>query len=238
MNYYIYQITNLLDEKIYIGKRTTKKEPHKDKYLGSSDLVKRAIQKYGLENFRKDILCCCYSSEELEAKEAELVNESFIKRSDTYNRHVGGKGGWQHINNDPSKRKEVSEIAKTWCKENNWVPSDFWTEDNRKTVIANAKKIQKKATEAARSVPKHIVSNHCLGSRFYIDPCSLQRKRFIQEKQPSGWILLKEHYELTRTIPERWFNDGNRNYLIPYSDSRVKDLNLVRGRIKAQQPKG
>lgn len=48
----IYKITNLINGKIYIGK-----EKFDDpKYMGSGLLIKRAIKKYGLDNFKKSII--------------------------------------------------------------------------------------------------------------------------------------------------------------------------------------
>ena len=53
MTHYVYQITNLINNKKYIGKHSGELN---DSYLGSGENVKNAIKKYGKENFRKDIL--------------------------------------------------------------------------------------------------------------------------------------------------------------------------------------
>ena len=45
----IYKITNLINNKIYIGKDTTS-DPN---YFGSGLLINRAFKKYGKENFTK-----------------------------------------------------------------------------------------------------------------------------------------------------------------------------------------
>jgi len=69
-----------------------------DSYMGSGLRIQYAIKKYGIENFEKTILFECASAEEMNAKEAEIVNEDFIARDDVYNIKLGGDGGWDSIN--------------------------------------------------------------------------------------------------------------------------------------------
>jgi hypothetical protein len=47
INYYVYEITNLINGKKYIGKRACKCDIEEDVYMGSSKVLKEAIRKYG-----------------------------------------------------------------------------------------------------------------------------------------------------------------------------------------------
>lgn len=92
MFYTIYKITNNLNGKFYIGKHQTKNL--QDGYMGSGKLIRRAIRKYGLDNFTKEILHVYDTEEEMNTKEKELV----VLGESSYNLCEGGKGGFGYIN--------------------------------------------------------------------------------------------------------------------------------------------
>ena len=52
---YIYKTTNQINGKIYIG-LTTMNEEESKWYFGSGDSIKKALEKHGVENFKKEIL--------------------------------------------------------------------------------------------------------------------------------------------------------------------------------------
>ncbi len=88
--HYVYKIINSLNNKIYIGKRTTSSIIEEDTYYGSGDLIKLAIKKYGLNNFTKKILKEFKTEKEAYDYEATLVTKEFILNQNTYNIALGG----------------------------------------------------------------------------------------------------------------------------------------------------
>lgn len=96
MYYYIYRIINLINNKIYIGVHRTNNLD--DGYMGSGKLITRAIEKYGITNFKKEILEFFNSYDDALEKEKELINDNFLLREDIYNLRRGGTGGWDYIN--------------------------------------------------------------------------------------------------------------------------------------------
>lgn len=96
----IYQATNIINGKIYIGQTTdslkVREANHyaKSKKAGKTEIFRNAIRKYGRDNFIWEILCKCYSKIELDEKEQEYVwlNNS-SNRECGYNIHIGGANG-------------------------------------------------------------------------------------------------------------------------------------------------
>jgi len=89
MRHFIYKITNNLNGKYYIGRHSTKNID--DSYMGSGIGIKNAINKYGIENFTKEIIEETSSSELLWELEKQIVNEDVVKDNMSYNMTYGGK---------------------------------------------------------------------------------------------------------------------------------------------------
>lgn len=86
--YYIYKTTNLINERFYIGRHSTNNL--EDGYLGSGSIIKQAINKYGINNFKCEVLEFCKSIEDVIKREEEIVTADFIQNPLCYNAKPGG----------------------------------------------------------------------------------------------------------------------------------------------------
>lgn len=88
----IYQTVNLVNNKKYIGKQWNTLNK---KYLGSGKALKLAIKKYGIQNFRKDVLEDLIDDfTTLSEKEIYYINlYDAVHSKEFYNIASGGTGG-------------------------------------------------------------------------------------------------------------------------------------------------
>lgn len=70
---FIYKTTNLINNKIYVGQHTTYNLD--DGYLGSGNLFRKSLNKYGKGNFKREILEFCDDYEKLVEIEKFWITE-------------------------------------------------------------------------------------------------------------------------------------------------------------------
>jgi hypothetical protein len=176
--YYIYQITNLTNNKIYIGKHIA--SSLENDYMGSGKLLKKAIKKHGLKNFKKDILFVFDNEQDMNIKEKKLVTEEFCLRKDTYNLCVGGKGGFSFINrynlHCTEKQKEAGKnnIKKAQKKYKElWHFSDEFRKHCKEKNSEAQKKLRKKIGGAFKG------KKHTEEAKQKISQSSKKRKQVI-----------------------------------------------------------
>lgn len=138
MFYIVYKTTNIINGKIYIGSHIS--EYVNDKYLGSGKLLFKAIKRYGRKNFEKNNLAIFNNVKEMFNLEVSLVDEDFIKRSDTYNIKKGGYGGWAYINKRKTK-KELQEACKKGLETRRFLLKN--DEEYKKRVSINISRAKK-----------------------------------------------------------------------------------------------
>lgn len=213
-HYCVYKITNITNNKFYIGAHET--YDLWDSYMGSGKNIKRALKKYGVANFKKEILFTLTSREEMYLKEAELVTLEFIERKDTYNLTLGGYGGFHHLNSDISAMKaRNSNAAKIW---NSSRPKEFYEEFHKigrkamlekypngtKSSFHHNKKLQEKANKASQTEKAQLKRKE-----------SFKKINHSQGEKNSQfgtcWIYnleLKENKKIIKSDLDIWISEG------------------------------
>lgn len=114
---YIYLTENLINGKIYIGKHH--KTEYDDKYYGSGVLLLKALNKYGIENFKNTLIDTADTVEELNEKEKYYISYYREQNKVLYNIAKGGDGGDTLSDKSAEEKEEfinkMTKINKERC---------------------------------------------------------------------------------------------------------------------------
>ncbi|MBQ0113234.1 MAG: hypothetical protein KBT03_08915 [Bacteroidales bacterium] len=110
MKYIVYLTLCTSNNKIYVGVHETNNPEIFDGYLGNGVYTSRpasykrsttpfkfAVNKYGINSFKRMTLKVFDTAEEAYKFESEIVTDEFIRRKDTYNIKLGGSGGCPEV---------------------------------------------------------------------------------------------------------------------------------------------
>lgn len=211
---YIYLTTNLINNKKYIGQKKSSTFLY-EKYLGSGSLLRKAINKYGRENFKVELLCECDSKEELDAKEIFYIAlYDATNNPEYYNLTKGGESGFGgpkfkgHSHTEDAKKR----ISDKTSGENNPFYGCHHTDECKQRMRDAAKH---RAPVSAETREK--LSKIHKGVKF-----TEEHKRKISEAQKGskgnnyGKTLSDEvKSKISDTVHNQvWMNDGTRSYRV------------------------
>lgn len=93
--YTLYETSNTINNKIYVGVHKT--DNPMDSYLGSGTALSKDIKKFGKDKFTKRIIAIFEIADEAFAAEKKIVTKEFCLKDNVYNIATGGYGGFDHI---------------------------------------------------------------------------------------------------------------------------------------------
>lgn len=115
---FVYVTTNHINGKKYIGQKRYDKANKWKSYIGSGIYLKRAINKYGSENFSKEIIEDCETKEYLDEREKYWIEYyDAVKSNKFYNIASGGDGGNTIAGYSEEKLEQYKEYKKKLHKE-------------------------------------------------------------------------------------------------------------------------
>jgi len=195
MHIYVYKITNLINDKEYIGVHAT--DNLDDGYLGSGRAIVAAIHKHGKQAFTKEILRYFDSIEEAYRNERELVTEEYVKSDSTYNMTAGGKIPPSRAGSTvkPStieklKAWQATDEAKVIARSsgmNGWQRKGHWTADeiSRRTATRKANDSYSRDMSACHTtdaIARRTETRRIKGVKYNTLNCNSAESRFKREK--------------------------------------------------------
>ena len=247
MKHYIYKTTNLINGKTYIGKHSSQ-NIETDNYLGSGKILKKAIKKYGRENFIRQILYQFDSQNQALQKQIQIVDQQFVKQEDTYNITCGGYGSWYHTKelipvkdefsnnllvkgNDP---RILSGQLKSIFKSTVWITNGECNKriKNDSLIPIGWWKGRKMSLDYLKG------QNNPTRNKIWINNGKQERRIEKDRKIPSGWERGRKpgHFQVGQNhsfYGKMWITNGKQNKFI------VKDISIPfgwkRGRVVNSQ---
>lgn len=222
----IYQTTNIINNMIYVGAHST--DLLEDGYIGSGHRITLAVEKYGIINFKRDILYIFDTPEEMFRKEAEIVNEDFLKNPNVYNIVEGGFGGYnkgttglKHLHHPESgKRCAVHPNTIPNMLQEGWVigrnmsstSNTIWIfKGNEKRMITPAKLQNYINNGWTKGLPKSPTAEKVWIYNPTLEKYSLCKNSELDYKLSNGWIK-KKWAPIKKGAC--WINNGTSNLRI------------------------
>lgn len=189
----IYKTTNLVNGKIYVGQDSN----NNDNYFGSGLLIKRAISKHGVKNFKKEILEVCSTKLELNNKEIywiEKLNATDVRIG--YNITNGGDGGLTS-----NKENIIKKVTELWLNE----------EYRSKQMKSRENRIYRQVGEYNHSNETKEKLRVAHKGKKQSDEHKLKTKKFNLEKRVYSIIKCVETGEVFKSINDakRWLGKGD-----------------------------
>ena len=193
MNHYVYEITNLINGKKYIGKRSCECPIKEDKYMSSGAYLKKDIKKYGIENFNKKVLVICDNENMVSELEYYFIlKRNAIARDDYYNEYLCP------VKIDLSHNEEVNtkEFREKISKKMQGKFTGGKSPNARKVICLTTGEIFNSMIEAGENIGESKI-----GLTSYIDKQGkingVKAKKTKYMGQKMKWMLYEDYLELS-----------------------------------------
>ena len=120
-NFYCYKISNIINDKIYIGITTDYKKRWREHRCSSKKSEKplyRAMRKYSFDNFKMEIICIKNSWNDIAVIETKMIKKyDSANMKKGYNLSLGGEGAFG-VKRTPEQVEAQKICISKWANEN------------------------------------------------------------------------------------------------------------------------
>lgn len=214
---YIYKTTNLINNKIYIGQRKgTIQDPN---YYGSGQRLRKALKKYGKDNFKCEVIEWCDTFEDIQLREKYWI-EFYNSRDQQigYNLAPGGLQNPAHKLSPDEIKQRSAALSKR--NKTNWQNTEY--RDKLIKILTQNGYNTHHTEEHKQYLREHPFFKGCKHTE---QTKAKMRQKKIDCPSPSQWTS-----ELNPALNGCWYNNG-------VSEKVINDISKVpdgwnKGRLK------
>lgn len=197
---YVYLTTNLLNGKQYVGQHLH--DGFDKGYKGSGIAITNAINKYGWDNFKCEVLCWCGTQTQLNEAEDNYIKLLGTMSPNGYNLKGGGSKGKPCKESrvklseslkkryaNPEERKKTSEASKK-----------IWKNEETHKKASEAQTNRYKDQEERKKTSEAI-------KKYWMIPESFEKQSKIQKK---NWESKERHITQSKALKKYWESEENR----------------------------
>ena len=204
---YIYETTNLINGKKYIGQHVSK--TFDEDYYGSGKVFLNALRKNGKENFKVEILEWCKTDKELGEAEYRHIKEADAVNSPNYYNIVPG-GDHRSVTGMIFIHKPgATKGKKIWPEELDKYTSEGWVKGR---VPRDPKAVAKTAESNRGKKYKHSENFINNGAKNKGKPLSESHKKSLRGKKLGRHWISNLELEISKMVPnkdvEKYLNEG------------------------------
>ena len=241
---YIYKTTNLVNSKIYIGLHSAKEFDYN--YMGSGKLIRRAFEKYGIENFNCEMIDTGDSREELIVKEQYWIKYyNSQNKSIGYNISNGGDGiispmpieMREHLRQINLGKKYSDEVKQKLSEVHSGINNGFYGKHHSEKTRNHISEVLKQQYKNGRINGMTGVHRCGKDASRYGAKLSDETRKKISDSVKGFKHTDEAKRKMSNSVKGRIFmNDGIKNKRVkPNELQRYLDLGYVRGRLTPWQ---